>query len=56
MEDLVGVLIFGKLGFILVFAYLSIRGVEKLKKSEAPKSALSRDGVAERLRAAVPAP
>ncbi|MEM8581946.1 MAG: hypothetical protein AAGF50_12190 [Pseudomonadota bacterium] len=51
VQGLVGVLMFGKIGFILVFAYLGIRGMEKLKKSDAPKSSLSRDGIAERMAA-----
>lgn len=52
METLVGVLAFGTLGFGLVFTYLSIRAMEKLRDSDGPKSALSRDGVEERLKAA----
>jgi len=49
METLVGVLAFGTLGFVAVFAYLSARATEKLRDSGAPKSALSRDGIAERM-------
>lgn len=52
METLVGVLAFGTLGFVTLFAYLSVRATEKLRDSDAPKSALSRDGIAERLSAA----
>ena len=53
MEFLVGTLMLGKLGFVLAFAYLSIRGLQKLKDSDAPKSSLSADGKRERLRAAL---
>lgn len=49
METVVGVLMFGTFGFVLGFAYLSIRGLQKLKDSDAPKSSLSRDGIEERL-------
>lgn len=49
METLVGVLAFGTLGFVVIFAYLSVRATEKLRDSNAPKSALSRDGIAERM-------
>ena len=44
-----GILTFGTLGFVLAFAYVSIRALEKHKASGAPKSPLSRDGIAERL-------
>ena len=44
-----GILTFGTLGFVLAFAYASIRAIEKHKASGAPKSSLSRDGIAERL-------
>jgi hypothetical protein len=50
METLVGILAFGKLGFIAIFAYVSARAAEKLYKSDTPKSSLSRDGIAERMR------
>ena len=52
MEYLVGTLMFGKLGFVLVVAYLSMRGLEKLKQGDAPKSSFSRDGIEERIQAA----
>lgn len=52
METLVGVLFLGKIGFIIVFAYLSVRSMEKLRDSDEPKSALSRDGVEQRMKAA----
>ena len=52
METLVGILFLGKIGFVIAFAYLSIRATEKLRDSDEPKSALSRDGVQERLREA----
>ncbi|MEM8569450.1 MAG: hypothetical protein AAGG56_00960 [Pseudomonadota bacterium] len=45
---LVGTLALGKLGFILAFAYLGIRSMEKMRNSDGPKSSLSRDGIAER--------
>lgn len=51
METLVGVLAFGTLGFVVVFAYLGARSMEKMRESGAPKSALSADGIAERLAA-----
>ncbi len=50
--EFVGILAFGTLGFGVAFGYLSVRAMEKLRESGAPKSALSRDGAAERLRAA----
>lgn len=49
MDFGLGLLTFGTLGFVLVFAYLNIRAMEKLKNSDAPKSSLSRDGIEERL-------
>ncbi|MEL6643180.1 MAG: hypothetical protein AAFQ79_04535 [Pseudomonadota bacterium] len=49
MENVVGVLMFSTFGFVLGFAYLSIRGLQKLKDSDAPKSSLSRDGIEERM-------
>jgi hypothetical protein len=48
MDFGLGLLTFGTLGFGLAFAYLSIRSMEKLKNSGAPKSSLSRDGIEER--------
>ena len=50
METLVGILAFGTLGFVVAFAYMSVRAMEKLRDSDAPKSSLSRDGIAERMR------
>ncbi|MEM9344957.1 MAG: hypothetical protein AAGA87_18125 [Pseudomonadota bacterium] len=44
-------LTFATLGFGLILPYLSIRGLEKLKDEDAPKSSLSRDGIEERLQA-----
>ena len=44
-----GILTFGTLGFVLAFAYVSIRAIEKHRNSGAPKSSLSRDGMVERL-------
>lgn len=52
MEIGLGILTFGTLGFVLGFAYLSIRGIEKLREEGAPKSSLSRDGIAERMASA----
>ncbi|MEL7256820.1 MAG: hypothetical protein AAFN80_03120 [Pseudomonadota bacterium] len=52
METLVGILAFGTLGFAVAFGYLSVRSMEKLRDSDEPKSALSRDGIEDRLRAA----
>lgn len=49
MESLVALLACGTLGFVAAFAYLSVRATEKLRNSGARKSALSRDGIAERL-------
>ena len=51
METLVGVLSFGTLGFVVVFAYLGVRAMEKMRESDTPKSSLSRDGIKERLAA-----
>lgn len=50
METLVGILAFGTLGFGLVFSYLSIRAMEKLRDSDEPKSSLSKDGIEQRMR------
>lgn len=49
MDFGLGILTFGTLGFGLIFAYLNIRAIEKLRNSDAPKSSLSKDGIAERL-------
>jgi len=49
--ELIGILAIGTLGSVMAFSYLSIRSLEKLKGSDAPKSALSKDGAAQRLRA-----
>ena len=46
-----GFLTFATLGFGLIVPYLSIRGIQKLRESDAPKSSLSRDGIQERLEA-----
>lgn len=50
-----GILTFGTLGFVLAFAYVSIRAIEKHRASDAPKSSLSRDGIEERLAQAAKA-
>lgn len=52
MDFGLGILTFGTLGFVVVFAYISARATEKYRMSNPPKSALSRDGVEERLAAA----
>ena len=52
MDAGLGILTFATLGFGLLIPYLSIRGLQKLKDSDAPKSALSRDGIEERLAGA----
>lgn len=51
MDFGLGILTFGTLGFAVAFGYLSTRAMEKMKDSDAPKSALSRDGIEERLKA-----
>ncbi len=51
MDFGLGILTFGTLGFVAVFGYLSARATEKYRQSGAPKSALSKDGIAERLAA-----
>jgi hypothetical protein len=52
MDFGLGLLTFGTLGFAVAFGYLSVRSMEKLKNSGAPKSSLSRDGIEERRLAA----
>jgi hypothetical protein len=44
---------FGTLGFVVAFGYISARATEKYRQSNPPKSALSRDGIEERIRAKV---
>mgnify|MGYP000338269185 CR=1 FL=1 len=51
MDFGLGILTFGTIGFMAVFGYISMRETEKRRRSGAPKSALSRDGIAERLAA-----
>ncbi|GAA5079650.1 hypothetical protein N0B44_22665 [Roseibacterium beibuensis] len=46
------ILNFGTLGFVVAFAYISARATEKYRKSNPPKSSLSRDGIQERLQQA----
>jgi hypothetical protein len=53
MDIGLGILTFGTLGFGLVFAYLSKRATDELRRSGAPKSSLSADGIAERAAARV---
>lgn len=45
------ILNFGTLGFVVAFGYISARATEKYRQSNPPKSALSRDGMQERMRA-----
>lgn len=49
MDIALGVLTFGTMGFVMVFAYLQSRAMEERMKRGGPKSSLSRDGAAERL-------
>ncbi len=48
MDFGLGILTFGTLGFVAVFAYLSVLATEKRRKAKLPKSSLSRDGMQER--------
>ena len=50
--EIVAILALGTMGFVAAFAYLSVRAMDELRNSDAPKSALSRDGAQERLRSA----
>ena len=52
MDIALGFLTFGTIGFVMVFAYLGARATEERRRQGGPKSALSRDGAAERLAAA----
>lgn len=49
MDIALGFLTFGTIGFALVFGYLSARVTEERRREGGEKSALSRDGAAERL-------
>ncbi len=49
MDIALGFLTFGTIGFVMVFAYLEARATEERRRKGGPKSALSRDGVEERL-------
>lgn len=51
MDFGLGILTFGTLRFVAAFAYISARVTEKNRLKGGPKSALSRDGIEERLRA-----
>lgn len=51
MDIALGILTFGTIGFVMVFAYLQSRAMEERMKRNGPKSSLSRDGAAERLSA-----
>lgn len=48
MELALGFLTFGTLGFVGVFAYLSARATDELRRKGGPKSSLSADGIAAR--------
>jgi len=49
MDFALGILTFGTIGFAAAFGYISARVAERRRLEQAPKSALSRDGAAERL-------
>jgi hypothetical protein len=51
MDFGLGILTFGTLSFGLIVPYLTIRGLQKMKDSDEPKSSLSEDGIAERMNA-----
>jgi hypothetical protein len=51
MDSALGILTFGTLGFVVVFAYIAAREAERRAKVGGPKSTLSRDGKAEYLAA-----
>lgn len=51
MDSALGILTFGTLGFVVVFAYIAAREAERRAKAGGPKSTLSRDGKAEFLAA-----
>jgi acyl-coenzyme A synthetase/AMP-(fatty) acid ligase len=51
MDIALGILTFGTIGFVMVFAYLQSRAMEERMKQGGPKSTLSKDGAAERLAA-----
>lgn len=55
MELGLGILTFGTLGFVVAAAYISARATEERRKSGARKSALSEDGIAERMGKMQPA-
>jgi hypothetical protein len=49
MDFGLGILTFGTLGFMVAFGYISARVTEKRRKEGGPKSALSKDGIEERM-------
>lgn len=51
MDLALGFLTFGTLGFVMLFAFLESRAAEERRQRGGPKSALSKDGAAERLAA-----
>jgi len=50
MDIGLGILTFGTLGFVAAFAYISARATERRRLQDTPKSALSEDGIRERMR------
>lgn len=51
MDIGLGILTFGTLGSVVVFAYVNMRSTQKPLKEDRPRSSLSRDGIEERLAA-----
>jgi hypothetical protein len=51
MEIGLGILTFGTLGFAVAFGYISARATEKQRMEGTSKSALSADGIMERVAA-----
>ncbi len=49
MDFGLGILTFGTLGFMVAFGYISARVTEKRRKEGGQKSALSKDGIEERM-------
>ncbi|MFN4158216.1 MAG: hypothetical protein ACK4GO_07420 [Gemmobacter sp.] len=47
MDNALGFLTFGTLGFVVVFGYISARVAERKAREGGPKSALSSDGARE---------
>ncbi len=53
MDFGLGILTFGTLGFAVAFGYISARATERHRQEAREKSALSKDGIEERLAARV---